>query len=144
MFDAALKSEMIKLQVEDSGGKVFYSRLYPDCQIPAEFEFDETTTEKKDSDELVLPTNVSEVKSVMYKIDHKVNGKVFSGDAEIMQMMDEWYDTLKMLEQFSQHKNLVGINGMHLRLIEDFIDEETIIFITQDAFKKANDSLRHD
>lgn len=90
MFDAALKSEMIKLQVEDSGGKVFYSRLYPDCQIPAEFEFDETTkTEKKDSDEFVLPTNVSDVKSVMYKIDHKVNGKVFSdGDAELMKGSD--------------------------------------------------------
>ena len=74
----------------------------------------------------------------------ELSHRIASGDAEIMQMMEEWYDTLKMLEQFSQHKNLVGINGMHLRLVEDFIDEETIIFITKDAFKKANDSLRHD
>jgi hypothetical protein len=74
------------------------------------------------------------------ELSHRIAG----GDAEIMQMMDEWYDTIRMLEHFGQHKSLVGINGKHLRLVEDFIDEETIIFITKDAFKKANDSLRHD
>ena len=30
IFEAALKSEMIKLQVKDSGGKVFYSHRYKD------------------------------------------------------------------------------------------------------------------
>ena len=64
-FDAALKSELIKIQVKDSGGKVFYSRMYPDSQIPAEFEFDES----KDDSQFVLPTNAQEIKSVMYKVE---------------------------------------------------------------------------
>ncbi len=77
MFEAALKSEMIKLQVEDSGGKVFYSHLYPDCQIPAEFEFDES---KQMFD---LPDNASEVKSVMFKVQRDISGNVLRGDKEI-------------------------------------------------------------
>eukprot|EP00986_Skeletonema_menzelii_P005035 scaffold1778_cov135-Skeletonema_menzelii.AAC.4 len=86
MFEAALKSEMIKLQVEDSGGKVFYSHLYPDCQIPAEFEFDES---KKDADSsFALPTNAGETKSIMFKIDHKVSENVFRGDDAVLQGSD--------------------------------------------------------
>lgn len=34
IFEAALKSEMIKIQVKDSGGKVFYSHRYKDSQTP--------------------------------------------------------------------------------------------------------------
>src|SRR6056300_1196060 len=73
-FKKALKSEMVKLQVEASGDRVFYSRLYPGIQIPAEFEFDES--EEKDSDDsssFVLPTNACSIKSVMYKMDSEVN-----------------------------------------------------------------------
>lgn len=67
MFKAALKTEMIKLQVEESGERVFYSHRYRDCQIPAEFEFDES---KKDSDSsFALPANASEIKSVMFRVD---------------------------------------------------------------------------
>ena len=81
-FEAALKSEMIKIQVRDGGGKVFYSRMYPDSQIPAEFEFDES----KDDSQFVLPSNASEIKSVMYKVkdnrDHR--DKILRGDETIL------------------------------------------------------------
>lgn len=81
-FNATLKSELIKIQVRDSGGKVFYSRMYPDSQIPAEFEFDES----KDDSKFVLPANANEIKSVMYKIrddkDHR--DKVLRGDKSVL------------------------------------------------------------
>lgn len=85
-FKKALKSEMVKLQVEASGDRVFYSRLYPGIQIPAEFEFDES--EEKDSDDsssFVLPTNACSIKSVMYKMYSEVNWKVLSGDEAMLQ-----------------------------------------------------------
>ena len=78
---------MIKIQVRDSCGKVYYSRMYPDSQIPAEFEFDES---KDDDSKFVLPTNASEIKSVMYKVrddkDHR--DKVLRGDKTILYESD--------------------------------------------------------
>jgi len=91
MFEAALKREMIKLQVEESGERVFYSYLYRDCQIPAEFEFDES---KKDSDSsFALPANASEIKSIMFKVDGaaSVNTKVLGAggrDVALLQGSD--------------------------------------------------------
>ena len=74
------------------------------------------------------------------ELSHRIAG----GDGEIMQMMDEWYDTLKMLEQFGQYRSLIAIRGDDLPLVEDHINKKCIILITEDVHKKANDSLRHD
>ena len=74
------------------------------------------------------------------ELSHRIAG----GDAETMQMMDEWYDTLRNLEHFCEHKSLIAINGKDLPLGGDLINKECVILITKDIHKKANDSLRHD
>lgn len=70
--------------------------------------------------------------------------RIAGGDADIMQMMDEWFDTIRTLEHFCKYKSLIAVRGDDLPLVEDHINKECIILITRDVHRKANDSLRHD
>lgn len=107
-FEEALKSEMIKLQALESG-KVFYSHLYPDSQIKAEFEYDEC---KKDADSsLTLPANAGEIKSVMFKVD---DAKVLWGDGVILQqsnLMKLLVACTSLEELYLRSPGLVPINS---------------------------------
>lgn len=80
------------------------------------------------------------LKTKAEELSHRIAG----GDAEIMQMMDEWYDTLRNLELFCEYRNLIAVNGNDLPLVEDHINKECVILITKDVHRQANDSLRHD
>jgi len=117
-FEATLKSELVKIQVRDSGGKVFYSRMYPDSQIPAEFEFDES---KDDGSKFVLPTNANEIKSVMYKVrddkDHR--DKVLRGDKAVL--FDS--DLMKLLMACTSLEELyLQSSGFQTHLDKEFIE----------------------
>ena len=69
---------------------MFYSLRYPEYQVSAEFEYDES----KDEGEFSQPANASSMKSIFFKVTEKKSGKVLTsynekdhGESDLIQLL---------------------------------------------------------
>ena len=81
-------------------------------------------------------------KEALFTKAQELSYRISGGDGETMRLMDEWYDTVKLQEHFSIHKGLVAINGGDFPLVEDYINEDCIILVTDKIYKDASKSMR--
>ena len=90
-----------------------------------------------------IMTNKEQTEALRLKaqeLSHRITG----GDAEAMQMMDECYDTIRLLEYHGEYKSLIDINGSDLPIVKDYIDDTCVILITDKIRKLASDNMRSD
>tara|TARA_R100000808_G_scaffold24201_1_gene55160 strand:+ start:1044 stop:1334 length:291 start_codon:yes stop_codon:yes gene_type:complete len=71
----------------------------------------------------------------------ELSSRITNGDNESMYMMDEWYDTIRLLEHLGDHKGLVALSGGDLPLIEDYINEDCVLLVTDKAYKAASRAM---
>tara|TARA_R100001244_G_scaffold68278_1_gene55964 strand:- start:178 stop:459 length:282 start_codon:yes stop_codon:yes gene_type:complete len=77
------------------------------------------------------------IKNLRFKAE-ELSNRIACGDGEIMHMMDDWYDTIRLLEHFSEHKGLIALCGGDLPLIEDYIDKECILLVPEKYYSSAS------
>ena len=82
-------------------------------------------------------TNKELEKTLSRKIK-KLSSAIANGNEEVLLMMDEWYDTIKLLDNFSKHKALVALSGKDLPLIAGYIDEHCILMVPEEYYKNAS------
>jgi len=72
----------------------------------------------------------------------ELSSRITNGDNESMRLMDDWYDTIRLLEHYGEHKGLISLCGGDLPMIEDYINEECILLVTEEVFRRANRAMQ--
>ena len=78
------------------------------------------------------------LKTKAEELSHRITG----GDGELMRAMDNWYDAIRKLEHYGEHKSLVAISGKDFPIIVDYINEECLMLIPESIYKEASDNMR--
>tara|TARA_R110002020_G_scaffold44917_2_gene128884 strand:+ start:97 stop:369 length:273 start_codon:yes stop_codon:yes gene_type:complete len=88
-----------------------------------------------------MMTNKELEKNLTNKI-RSLSYAISNGNEEVLLMMDEWYDTIKLLDTFSEHKPLVALSGNDLPLIVEYIDDKCILLVPEEYLKNASKGMQ--